>query len=348
MIQLAKPTISRSAVTIFALLGALMCPSWAIASPCSQYQAKQQFILCVRAQTTALFDKGPAKTIEQLSGGQYALFLPPNSNSPKGRLNSGIFRVQSKGKNLLIKTMVPDFNLWISDDSFERNLFGVLLGSELGGPKVTRAGRFEGRFGSLGYYIEMEELFYDDKNSFTYKGLFTSKNQILAKLGWNRISNSHLEKVGQMLGQLLERNIYLGSDVDLIFSRKTGDVRWIDTTDWDAQHNRSTEEWFNSNEIDQLVDITELKGFEGRMSVHNYGYFITYLYRLKPRYGEVVLLALRRAVAQSKVWSDQQKINLWDNIRINLNNDWHWKGFDLNALNLSERDCELTLKSRAQ
>ena len=344
--QVMKRFISPLSVTFLAVIATLLSPGLAFGDSCSQHQNRPHFILCVQAKAIALFDRGPAKTIEQLSGGQYESFFPPNSNSSKGIMNSGIYRTKSEGKALLIKTMIPDFNIWISDESFERDLFGVLLGAELGGPKVTRAGRFEGQFGRQGYYLEMEEIFSKDKSSFTFKGLFSTKNQFLAQLGLDRISKSQLEKVGQMMGQLLERNIYLGVDADLIFSGKTGEVRWIDTTDWSAQNISPSEEWFHSSNKDHLVDGPELKGFFGRMSVHNYGLLITYFYRLKPRYGETVLSALRQEIAQSKVWSDQQKFQLWDNIRNNLQNDWKWKGSDLKSLNLSDLGCERFLNSR--
>jgi hypothetical protein len=346
--QLIKLFLSRPSVTFLAVIATLLSPGLAFGDSCSPHQNRQDFILCVRAKAIAIFERGPAKTMEQLSGARYESFFPPNSNSSKGIMNSGIYRVNSEGKSLLIKTMIPDLNIWISDQSFERDLFGVLLGAELGGPKLTRAGRFEGQFGRQGYYLEMEEIFPKDKTSFTLKGLFSTKNQFLAQLGLDRISKSQLEKVGQMMGQLLERNIHLGVDADLILSGKTGEVRWIDTTDWSAQNISPSDEWFHSGNKDHLVDGPELKGFFGRMSVHNYGLLIMYFYRLKPRYGETVLSALRREIAQSKVWSDQQKFQLWDNIRNNLQNDWKWKGSELKSLDLSDLACERVLNSSAQ
>ncbi len=299
---------------------------------------------CVRQKTKDFFDPKMAWNITELANGRYEFFSPPNSSSPNGRLHSEMYRIWRDGRSFLLKAILPGSPGFWNDDQFRRDLFGMLLGAELGGPEITRAGRFIGKDGGEGYYIEMEEIFRGIANSYTFKGLFTKKNQILSRLGFDFPTVSQLETVGQMLRINLEHGIYLGIDPDLIFSGNGVNVRWIDTTDWGAQSQIKYADWFSDGTTIDLLDVTRLDGFDGRSRIHNYAYFLTQFYRLNHRNGKVILAALRHEISQSKEWSDAQKAQLWQNLRISLVKDWSWPEADvdggpanINNTNLLER-----------
>jgi len=245
------------------------------------------------------------KDLEELSGGVYSQFSVPNWLHTKGTMHSAIYRYNRDGKSRLIKVILEDSKAHISDDYFRGEIFGMLLSSHVGGPEVYHAGRITVPDGRMGYYVEMEELFANQTDTYTYKGL-GSKIWPMRILALKFPNDAQLLKIAKMIRINLERGILIGNDPDLIFSGS--DVRWLDTTAWEIWNNTFPDA------VERLADISRFD-FNSQRVLYNYGSLIKKFFRLKKSAGRFLIQALKREVAASPVWTDLQKTGILVNMR---------------------------------
>lgn len=289
------------------------------ATPCLNV-SPDEFAPCAREHSLKIFDSLHYPTIHDLSEGRFESFTPANTSSDKGMMHSEMHRVFRDERSFLIKTVLPGSYAYGPVERFQRELFSMVLMSGIGGPEISRAGHIVGENGLSGYFLEMEELYPKQKNSFTLKGIYTFKNLLFQKMGVDLVSDSQLRSVAQLMRLSLERNIVLGRDIDLIFSKESDDSYWIDTTDFDIYSDSA--DWFRSGRRDKLVNMSDLDGFEGAASLHSYTRLIVSFGDLRIRYQKVLLNAFKNEILKSRVWSREQKKRLLENLRRGLLMDW--------------------------
>jgi hypothetical protein len=315
------------------------------AMPCPTGSA---FGLCVQKKTTELADFGPAKSLREIAGGDLQVFRPPNRWHDAGVMHAQMYRVMIDGEQRLIKTLSPQTPQSLEKQIFLWNLFGMMLSAEIGGPSITRAGQFLNPDGTIGFYIEMKELFADDKTTFTWKGLQDGRNRFLRLFTKKQPQSSHLAKIAQMLRFALERNIFL-RDLDLLFS--SDEVYWLDSAQWSVANWRSLE--FNDDDVaiksrviptlnspnsplNKVIKPAE-NDILNRDDLLNYYGLIDEFYRFNPEMGKTLLGLLKREIERSEVFNPEQKNLLWTSIRSGLVELLAWSPATFEAAELRAR-----------
>lgn len=298
-------------VTIFA------SPSLFAASDCLSVRPAYLYVACIQKKLSLIFNpQSPILLdIKMLStNGQIEIFKPPSSSHAKGIMHSEIYRIKKNEKNFLVKTILPGSKAYIDENYFTGQLYGYLLGSELSGAEILSAGRFRHHTGIIGYYIEMEELFPNDKNSYTFKGLKKIVNSVKQKLGFRILTKKHLQSLARLIVKALEHGVYL-DDVDFIFSKSSDEVRWIDTTHWDVHYKSiySKEAWHIHPDIQNLVDPSRLNGYLGKVSLHDISEHFMYMKPMHHAYTQELWDFLRQEIQKSKIWDKDQKQQVTDN-----------------------------------
>ena len=289
-------------------------------------------ILQAAQKIPKLFDREITKTytIEELSNGAHTRFKSSFFSHGQGAWHSDMFRIQRNGKNYLIKTLYPGtdgFNhvtengkLDFNDLEFERHLFGYFLGEQLGAPQITRAGRFRNPDGAQGHFIEMEELFVNDRSTFTYKGLRKTHNILIQKFGFRLLSKAHIKSIAKLLIQALENGIFL-DDLDFILSLKSDEVRWIDTTHWYINYADINDQnyWLENQDPKALINPGSLTYPRGSDQLQHIRTLFRDLHTMRKSYAKELWFAVNEEIEKSQLWSDQQKNNMKKNFRYSLN-----------------------------
>jgi len=291
-------------LTIFATLGAS-----------SVHAQIPSYAESIRQQTNSILDLHTTHTLDELSGAQAETFSIPNRWHTKGILHSAIYRTTVNGQPTLIKTIFPDSNGYSNDSSFRREVFAMLLASGIGGPRIYRAGKITNEQGAIGYFIQMEEMFPGERDTFTFKG-WGSKTLLERGLSWRSPSPKQLSQIGQMINMALERGIAIDIDHDFIFSSRSDNVRWLDTAQWQLAEIGSIDQ-----PIYEVLDYSRNE-LRSELALNNYGYLLTLFFRLKKDYGMSVLESLLSSIQSSRVWSESQKKQLVENLRTTLVRDW--------------------------
>ncbi len=224
-------------------------------------------------------------TIEELSNGPYSTFKGSRFFHGCGDWHSDIFRIHKNNKSYLIKTTLPGTPGYGDEDYFKSHLLGYLLAEGIGGPAITRSGRFKNAEGVKGYFVEMEELFANDRSTFTYKGIRKFHNKIIQRLSFRILSEAHIKNLAKLLIKALENGLYL-DDLDFIFSSKSSEVRWFDTTHWLITSTLGS---------DHLEHIRTL--FKD-------------LRMMNKKYSDELWAATMTEIENSQIWSTQQKTNM--------------------------------------
>lgn len=316
-------------LTIFASANGLA------STDCLDTKPAHHYGFCVAQKLHQLFnpkDKNAHK-IEELSNGSFEIFNPKKSSHGSGKMHSEIYRIRKDGRNFLIKTMLPGsrgFRGQKNDKYFTSDLFGYLLASEIGGPEIGRAGRFKNSKGDIGYFIEMEELFSNDDTSTTFKGLERIKNFVKQKLGFRILTQNHLKNFAKLIVTALEHGIYL-DDHDFIFSRKSDEVRWIDTTHWDIltmvdlkseKHHLEDFDFDDENFVpwylvphkNELLSPADLFNPYGQYAVYHVAEMFNRMRPMHSAYTKELWQFLNIEISESKIWNNDQKTRMVKNL----------------------------------
>ncbi len=244
-------------------------------------------------------------TLEEITSGNHSPFVIPNYLHLAGSMHSAMYRHVRDGKPRLVKLILPGSKAFLGDEYFKKEVFGILLSSHIGGPELYRAGRVSSG-GVNGYFVEIEELFPGDEQTFTYKG-FASKPALARFLNARFPNDTQLLKIAKLLRMAIERKIAIDEDLDFIFSGD--DVRWLDTAGWRTFKN----------------DVS-VESFEGEMALHNYGLLLTQFFELNSRAGRFLVYALKEEIRGSVVWTSSQRHAVLANLEKNMLNRWEWSG----------------------
>lgn len=276
------------------------------------------FSKCVQAYAAQMMAHlNQPNSIKKIGGSEK--FSPSNSDQQIGRRNSGIYRSSHEGKKFLLKTVPADQDPSSSKTRFQNELLGMLLGAELGGPSILRAGKFRQDDGRSGFYLEMEELFANDPSAASFKGIYLS-----GKTSVKGPNSQQLKHIAKMLVLALERGIDIGTDVDFLFSRVSDEVHWIDTSDWRP-----------------FSDAAEKEDLE------TYGYFLSLFHKYSKQDGRILTSEIRELIKSSNAWTPQQKDKLWANLKSNLIYRWNWLEADADPkpTSLCEDNLDNSLKN---
>lgn len=255
-------------------------------------------------------------SIEELSGGVHTTFKPARFFHGQGDWHSDIFRVQRNGKSYLIKTTLPGTDGFGDDDYFVRHLFGYLLAENIGGPAITRAGRFKNAEGIEGYFVEMEELFVNDKNSFTYKGIRSAHNKFIQRLGLRILTKAHIKNIAKLIIKTLENGLFI-DDLDFIFSTKSDHVRWIDTTHWYITYvdHHDDRYWLDHQDPKALVNPALLSHVRGYQHLEHIRTLFNDFRLMNKAYAKELWISTIAEIEASQVWSAQEKQNMKNNFK---------------------------------
>ena len=171
---------------------------------------------------SVLIDPRPL-TSESLGDG-FVRFRAPRLHH-KGSLHYALYRRLDSEPSLIkvLRRCRADRTDQVCLDNARSQVEGILLGEELGGPKLKRIGLFKGHDWRAPY-VEMEYLF-PGEASFTKKGWgstwsFTRRRSIL---------RTHLPALARLIRRALESDIVI-KDLDFIMT--PGAIRLIDTGQW--------------------------------------------------------------------------------------------------------------------
>jgi hypothetical protein len=117
---------------------------------------------------------------------------------------------------------------------------GAIMGEKLGGPKFYGMGRIRMPDGSLTFYIDMEEIFADRASNtmkMVLRDALAGKRDLSELTGPNPLPGQagYLRRMAELMAEALAAGV-LPYDPDFIFSG--GDLRWIDTGNWEPDGRR--------------------------------------------------------------------------------------------------------------
>lgn len=284
---------------LFILVNIFSSLLWA--GECLTQAGHFNYARCVEEKMQKAMAEVKVHDLNELTHGQIEPFLPNTDYQTWGQSQKYIFKVTREGERRIIKVIDRQFAFATESGQYqsfyESSILGALLASDLGGPKITLIGKLADGT----YFYEMEELFPEDLKSFNLKKLRSSREDLSPLL-----TDKHLRKMAQMLRSNLERRIFMGGDIDLMFSQN--DVRWIDTG-WKP---------FSESSIGDMTSA--------RLAhvIHNYVALLRAVHDIKSAKGNALIEYLHQEINASKVWHDDHKNNLHQAINEQFLGHYEW------------------------
>jgi len=286
--------------------------SSADAGPCAGLNTSQAYIECVNQRMREMEKQlsEPAQTIQQITNGQYEIFKAPRKHHP-GVQHDQMYRSIRNGQSYLIKVLHAEN---VNDIAFSMTLYGALLAEELGGPKVTRAGALITDDSKKALYLEMEEIFAGDPDTFTLKGILYQPWDPRRFLPIS-LNARHMQKLAKMFVRNLELQVVFGGtediEVDLIFSKN--DVRWIDTEFMMPMLKGLPPlfHWRYPELLEEMPTSITSSFYRLQMSLERYLFTIANIHSNRSKLGAVLWQHFHIEILNSEVWSDLEKQKIW-------------------------------------